>query len=335
MEFLSMGNNRILSCAEALAEALHEEMERDETVVVIGEDITAHDGIFGQFKGLHKKFPQRVIDTPISETCIVGAGLGAALTGMRPLVDMHFADFVTTAMDEIANQTAKIRYMSGGQVKIPLVIWAPDGGGLRAAAHHSQCLEAWFVHTPGLKVVVPSDPADVKGLIKSSLRDDDPVIFFQHKKLFSFEGPVPEEEYLIPLGKGKIKREGSDITLITYSRMTHLCLEAASILEKEGIEVEVLDLRTLKPLDFNLISTSVKKTNRVVIVHEACLTGGFGGELAALIGNKLFDYLDAPIARVASKDVPMPFSPVMEDFVVPSTQDIVLAIRETLGLEPE
>lgn len=286
---------RIISCSEALAEALGEEMERDERIFIIGEDITAHDGIFGQFKGLYKRFPKRVIDTPISETCIIGAGVGAALTGMRPLVDMHFADFFTTAMDEIANQTAKIRYMFGGQTKIPLVIWASDGGGLSAAAHHSQSLESWFIHTPGLKVVVPSEPADVKGLIKTSIRDDDPVIFFQHKKLFAETGPVPEEQYLIPFGKGDIKRQGSDITIITYSRMTYLSLEAADRLAKEGIEVEVIDLRTLNPFDFDLIAESVKKTCHVLVVHEACLTGGFGAEIAARIGEELFDYLDAPV----------------------------------------
>jgi pyruvate/2-oxoglutarate/acetoin dehydrogenase E1 component len=322
---------RILSCSEALAEALAEEMTRDETVFIIGEDIRAHDGIFGQFKGLPKQYPERVIDTPISETCIVGAGLGAALTGMRPLVDMHFADFFTTAMDEIANQAAKIRYMFGGQAKIPLVIWAPDGGGLSAAAHHSQCLESWFIHTPGLKVVVPSEPADVKGLIKSAIRDDDPVIFFQHKKLFAQKGPVPEGEYLIPLGKGDIKRKGQNLTIITYSRMTYLCLEAAEQLAKEGIEAEIIDLRSLKPFDFDLIAESVKKTYNVLIVHEACLTGGFGGEIAARIGEELFDYLDAPVVRVGAKDVPMPFSPVMESFVMPQVKDIVQGVKKVLN----
>ena len=322
---------RILSCSEALAEALAEEMTRDEAVFIIGEDIRAHDGIFGQFKGLPKQYPERVLDTPISETCIVGAGLGAALTGMRPLVDMHFADFFTTAMDEIANQAAKIRYMFGGQAKIPLVIWAPDGGGLSAAAHHSQCLESWFIHTPGLKVVVPSEPADVKGLIKSAIRDDDPVIFFQHKKLFAQKGPVPEGEYLIPLGKGDIKRKGQDLTIITYSRMTYLSLEAAEQLAKEGIEAEVVDLRTLKPFDFDLIAESVKKTYNVLIVHEACLTGGFGGEIAARIGEELFDYLDAPVARIGAKDVPMPFSPVMESFVMPQVKDIVQGAKKVLN----
>jgi pyruvate/2-oxoglutarate/acetoin dehydrogenase E1 component len=324
-------SERMLTCSEALAEALAEEMKRDETVFIIGEDIRAHDGIFGQFKGLPKQYPERVIDTPISETCIVGAGLGAALTGMRPLVDMHFADFFTTAMDEIANQTAKIRYMFGGQAKIPLVIWAPDGGGLSAAAHHSQCLENWFIHTPGLKVVVPSEPADVKGLIKSAIRDDDPVIFFQHKKLFAQKGPVPEGEYLIPLGKGDIKRKGQNLTIITYSRMTYLCLEAAEQLAKEGIEAEIIDLRSLKPFDFDLIAESVKKTYNVLIVHEACLTGGFGGEIAARIGEELFDYLDAPVVRVGAKDVPMPFSPVMESFVMPQVKDIVQGVKKVLN----
>ncbi|HID31029.1 MAG TPA: alpha-ketoacid dehydrogenase subunit beta, partial [Desulfobacterales bacterium] len=218
---------REISCSEAIAEALIEEMERDGTVFVIGEDLIAHGGIFGQFKGLPERFPGRIIDTPISETCIVGSGVGAALTGMRPVVDMHFADFVTTAMDEIANQMAKIHYMFGGQAKIPMVLWAPDGGGLSAAAQHSQCLESWFIHTPGLKVVIPSEPADVKGLLKAAIRDDDPAIFFQHKRLFSQTGPVPEKEYVIPIGKADVKREGRDITILTYSRMTYLCLEAA------------------------------------------------------------------------------------------------------------
>ena len=323
--------DRIISCTEALAEALGEEMERDETIFIIGEDLTAHDGIFGQFKGLNQRYPGRVIDTPISETAIVGAGVGAALTGMRPLVDLHFADFFTTAMDEIANQTAKIRYMFGGQARIPLVIWAPDGGGLSAAAHHSQSLENWFVHTPGLKVVVPSEPADVKGLIKTAIRDDDPVIFFQHKKLFAQTGPVPEEEYVIPLGQAAIKREGKDITLITYSRMTYLSLEAADQLAKEGIDVEIVDLRTLKPLDFDLIAESVKKTNNVLIAHEACLTGGFGGEIAARVGQELFDYLDAPVTRIGAKDVPIPFSPVMESFVLPQVSDIIEGVKKVLN----
>jgi pyruvate dehydrogenase E1 component beta subunit len=311
---------REISCAEAITEALTEEMERDETVFVIGEDLTAHGGIFGQFVGLPERFPDRIIDTPISETCIVG-----------PVVDMHFADFVTTGMDEIVNQMAKIRYMSGGQVTIPMVLWAPDGGGLSAAAQHSQSLESWFIHTPGLKVVVPSEPADVKGLLKAAIRDDDPVIFFQHKLLFARKGVVPEGEYVTPIGSADVKRPGSDITILTYSRMTDLCLEAANKLAGESINPEIIDLRTLKPLDFAMIAESVKKTHNVLIVHEACLTGGFGAEVAARIGEKLFDYLDAPVTRIGAKDVPIPFCPVLENFVLPQVADIVHGVKKVLN----
>ncbi len=324
-------SNREISCSTALREALEEEMERDDTIFIIGEDLVAHGGIFGQFEGLPERFPGRVIDSPISETCIVGSGVGAALTGMRPIVDMHFADFVTTGMDEIANQMAKIRYMFGGQAKIPMVLWAPDGGGLSAAAQHSQSLESWFVHIPGLKVVAPSEPSDVKGLIKAAIRDDDPVIFFQHKRLFAQTGHVPEDEYIIPIGSAAVKRPGKDITILTYSRMTYLCLEAAEQLAKEEIDVEIVDLRTLKPLDFALIAESVKKTYNVLIVHEACLTGGFGGEIAARIGEELFDYLDAPVMRIGAKDVPIPFSPVMEDFVLPKVSDVVEGVKKVLN----
>ena len=321
---------REITCSQAIAEALAEEMERDDTVFILGEDLVSNGGIFCQFKGLPEKFPGRVIDTPISETSIVGSGVGAALTGMRPIVDMHFADFVTTAMDEIVNQMAKIRYMFGGQAKLPMVLWAPDGAGISAAAQHSQSLESWLVHTPGLKVVVPSEPADVKGLLKSAVRDDDPVIFFQHKRLFKQTGPVPEEPCLIPLGKADVKRAGTDITLITYSRMTYECLEAARKLAEQGIQAEVIDLRTLKPLDFDLIARSVKKTGHVVIVHEACLTGGFGAEIAARIGEELFEHLAAPVVRVGAKDVPVPFSPVLEQYVLPQVADILAGADRVL-----
>jgi len=320
--------NRTVSCSTAITEALQEEMARDERVFIIGEDLVAHGGIFGQFKGLPERFPGRIIDAPISEACIVGAGLGAALTGMRPIVDMHFADFVTCAMDEIVNQTAKIRYMFGGQTKVPLVIWAPDGAGMSAAAHHSQSLESWFIHTPGLKVVVPSEPADVKGLLKAAIRDDDPVVFFQHKKLFNKEGLVPEGEHIVPLGKAAIKRVGGSVTILTYGAGFYLSMEAAKELTGMGIEVEVIDLRTLKPIDFLTISQSVKKTNRAVVVHEACLTGGFGGELVARISSELFDELDAPVLRVATKDLPIPFSPPLEKFVLPKLEDIISAVRQ-------
>jgi pyruvate/2-oxoglutarate/acetoin dehydrogenase E1 component len=328
-------NSRELTTTEAMAEALREEMTRDASVFIVGEDLAAHGGIFGQFVGLAEAFPGRVIDTPISETCIVGAGLGAALTGMRPFVDMHFADFVTTAMDEIANQAAKIRYMFGGQVKIPMVIWAPDGAGLSAAAHHSQSLEAWFVHTPGLKVVSPCLPYDVKGLIKTAIRDEDPIVFFMHKKLFSRKGPVPEKEYLIPLGRADCKRPGKDVTVITYSMALLHALEAAERLGRDGIDVEVLDLRSLWPLDWEAIAKSVTKTHRVVVAHEACVTGGFGAEIAARVQQELFDELDAPIYRVGAPRVPHPFSPPMENAVLPGAERIAEAIYRTVESEAQ
>jgi acetoin:2,6-dichlorophenolindophenol oxidoreductase subunit beta len=321
-------SDRIMSASAALAEGLHEEMSRDPSIFILGEDLTAHAGIFGQFKGLPEAFPGRIIDTPISESCIAGCGVGAALTGMRPIVDFHFSDFVTCGMDELCNQAAKIRYMFGGQVKLPLVVWCPDGAGLRAAAQHSQSLEAWFVHTPGLKVVVPSEAADVKGLMKAAIRDDDPVMFFQHKRLFRREGHVPADpEFIIPLGCAAVKREGKDVSLLTYGSGFFLCLDAAQELAKEGIEAEVVDLRTLKPLDMETVAASVRKTHRAVIVHEACLTGGFGAELAARIQAELFDELDAPVLRVAAKDVPIPFSPPLEDFVLPKPADVVRAVK--------
>jgi len=324
-------NERILTASAALSEALHEEMQRDETVFILGEDLTAHAGIFGQFKGIPENFPGRIIDTPLSEAAIVGVGVGSALTGMRPVVDLHFSDFVTCCMDELVNQAAKIRYMFGGQVKMPMVVWCPDGAGIRAAAQHSQSLEAWFVHVPGLKVVVPSEPADVKGLIKSAIRDDDPVMFFQNKSLFSRQGPVQKEEYLIPLGKAAVKREGRDVSLICYGSGYYLCKEAADILAGQNIDAEIVDLRTLKPLDMDTVASSVKKTGGAVTVHEACLTGGFGAELCALIQEQLFDHLKAPVRRVAARDVPMPFSPDMEDFCLPKVADVVAAAQAVVS----
>ncbi len=317
---------RILSSSAALAEALHEEMRRDASIFIMGEDLVAHAGIFGQFKGLPEAFPGRIIDTPISEAAIAGCGVGAAMTGMRPIIDFHFSDFVTCGMDELCNQAAKIRYMFGGQVKLPMVVWCPDGAGLRAAAQHSQSLEAWFVHVPGLKVVVPSEPADVKGLIKAAIRDDDPVMFFQHKKLFAKQGPVPEADYVTPLGQAAVKREGDDVTLLCYGAGTYLCREAGDALADRQIEAEIVDLLTLKPLDMATVATSIRKTHRAVIVHEACLTGGFGAELAARIQDELFDELRAPVKRVGARDVPMPFSPPMEDFVLPDVADVLQAV---------
>ena len=324
-------SERILSCAQALAEALHAEMTRDERVYILGEDLTAHAGIFGQFKGIPEAFPERIFDTPISEAAIVGVGVGSALTGMRPFVDLHFSDFVTCCMDELVNQAAKIRYMLGGQVKVPMVVWCPDGAGIRAAAQHSQSLEAWFVHTPGLKVVVPSEPADVKGLVKAAIRDDDPVMFFQHKKLFAKEGPVPTGDWVIGLGQATVKRAGVGLTLICYGAGFYLCREAAEDLAPMGIDVEIVDLRSLKPLDMTTVAASVRKTGRAVIVHEACRTGGFGAEVAAQIQESMFDDLKAPVLRVAGKDVPIPFAPGLEDFVLPSVKDVVTAAQAVMA----
>ena len=319
-------SDRIMSASAALAEALHEEMARDETVFILGEDLTAHAGIFGQFKGIPEKFPGRILDTPISEAAIAGCGVGSALTGMRPIVDFHFSDFVTCGMDEFCNQAAKIRYMFGGQVKLPMVVWCPDGAGLRAAAQHSQSLEAWFVHTPGLKVVIPSEPADVKGLMKASIRDDDPVVFIEHKLLYMTRGPVPEEELIVPLGKAEIKRPGRDATLITYSYMTLKCLEAAAVLEKEGIDVEVIDLRTLTPLDTETLLASVRRTGRAMVVHEACKRGGIGGDIAAMLMEEAYDDLDGPVVRIAGRNTPIPYNVKIEQACVPSVEEIVAGV---------
>ena len=283
-----------LTFTEATIAAMREEMRRDPMVFVIGEDMALQGGVFGQFQGLPEEFGvQRVLDTPISETSIVGA----AMCGARPVVDMHFADFVATAMDEVVNQAAKMRYMFGGQAKVPMVLRMPDGAIHSAAAHHSQSIEAWFLHTPGLKLVVPSNPRDARGLLKSAIRDDDPVLFFEHKALFNTKGEVPDEEELVPLGRAAIVRRGrapsagsgQAVTILTYSLMTHRCLEAAERLAAEGFDAEVIDLRSLKPLDWETIAASVRKSHRAVIVHEACRTGGVGGELAARIGEELFD----------------------------------------------
>jgi pyruvate dehydrogenase E1 component beta subunit len=315
-----------LTFTEATILAMREEMQRDELVFVIGEDMARQGGVFGQFQGLPEEFGEhRVLDTPISETSIVGAAVGAAMCGARPVVDMHFADFVSTAMDELVNQAAKMRYMFGGQTSVPLVLRMPDGSINSAAAHHSQCVEAWFVHTPGVKCVVPSNPRDARALLKAAIRDDDPVLFFEHKALFKVKGEVPEAEEIIPLGQAAVVRSGGDLTILTYSQMTSRCLAAAEQLAEGGIEAEIVDLRSLKPLDWDCVAESVRRTHRVLIVHEACRTGGFGGELAARIGEELFDWLDAPVSRVGAKDVPLPFSPPLERFVIPQVEDVLAA----------
>ncbi len=320
---------REITYAEAIREALREEMKRDERVYIIGEDVGRFGGCFGVTKGLWEEFgDERVKDTPISETAIIGSSVGAAATGMRPVPEIMFCDFMGVAMDEITNQAAKMRYMFGGKVKLPMVVRTPVGGGLSAAAQHSQSLEAWFTHLPGLKVVMPSTPYDAKGLLKAAIRDDNPVIFLEHKMLYGVKGEVPEEEYIVPLGVADVKREGKDITIIATSMMVYKSLEAAKELEKEGISVEVVDPRTLYPLDEERILESVKKTHRAIVVHEAVERSGFGGEIVAIIMEKAFEYLDAPVKRVCAKNTPIPFSPPLEKFVIPQVEDIIKAIKE-------
>lgn len=324
---------RTISFSEATLEAMKEEMRRDPTVFVYGEDIVRQGGIFGQFKGLPEEFGGRIRDVPISETAIVGAALGAALTGTRPVADMHFADFIGVAFDELANQIAKNRYMFGGQANIPLVVRAPDGIINQAAAQHSQSVEGWIQNIPGLIIVAPSSPATAKGLLKSAIRQNDPVIYFEHKVLYPQKGPVPEEEFLTPIGKAEIRREGTDVTIVTYSIMVQKCEEVARDLEKEGVSVEVIDLLTLKPFDVDAVIRSVKKTHRCVIVHEAVVTGGLGAEIASQIQERAFYYLDAPVLRVGAKNVPIPFSPPMEKYVAANQQDVRRAVLRVLHKE--
>ncbi len=320
---------REITFAEATLEAMKEEMEKDDTIFIMGEDLARQGGIFGQFKGLPEMFgTERIIDSPISETAIVGAVIGAALAGMRPIADMHFADFMGITMDEIFNQMAKIRYMFGGQTIVPMVIRAPDGLIRSGAAQHSQSIEAWFNGIPGIKVVAPSNPADAKGLLKAAIQSDDPVIFFENKDLYRQSGEVPEDENLIvPIGKAKVVKEGNDVTIVSYSIMMKKALEASEILEKEGYSVEVVDLITLSPFDEETVIESVKKTHRLLIAHEAVKRGGLGGEIAAVIAEKAIDYLDAPIIRVGAKFTPVPFSPTLENAYRPKTIDIVNGIK--------
>lgn len=324
--------NRQLTFAEALNESLRQEMERDENVLVMGEDIAETGGIFQVTKGLSTQFgSRRVRDTPISEATFCGAGVGAALAGLRPVVEVQIFDFVTQMMDMIVNQAAKFRFMNGGTAKVPMVIRGPQGGGIRLAAQHSQSLEAWFAHIPGLVVVAPATPYDAKGLLISAIRDDNPVIFLEHKMLYLSErGPVPEESYAIPLGKAAVKREGTDVSVVATQVMVGRALSAAQVLEREGISVEVIDPRTIRPLDEETILASVRKTGRLVVAHEACKTGGFGGEIAAVVAEKAFEYLRAPIARVAAFDTPMPFNDKLEAAVIPSRDSIVNAVRALL-----
>lgn len=324
---------REITCAAAIREAMTEEMRRDPDVFFLGEDIAAYGGAFGVSAGMVEEFgPARVRDTPISEAAITGCAVGAAMTGMRPIVEIMFSDFITVAMDQLVNQAAKSRYMFGGQAAVPLVLRTAGGSGTGAAGQHSQSIEAWIANVPGLKIVAPSTPYDAKGLLKTAIRDNNAVVFIESKLLYRAKGPVPAAEYTIPLGRAAVRRAGADATIITYGRMAPRCLDVAAQFAGEGVDIEVIDIRTLVPLDRAAIVASVKKTGRVLIVHEACRTGGFGAEIAAGIADsEAFYYLDAPIVRCAGLDVPIPYNPVLEANVVPTEERIAADLRRLLS----
>jgi acetoin:2,6-dichlorophenolindophenol oxidoreductase subunit beta len=318
---------KILTYGEAIAEGLALEMRRDPRVYVAGEDVGGHGGAFGVSGSLFEEFgPTRVLDTPISEAVIVGHGVGAAAAGLRPVVEIMFMDFLGCCMDELCNQAAKMHYMFGGMISVPLVVRTAAGAGINAAAQHSQALEGIVTAIPGLKTVAPATPADAKGLIIASIRDDNPVVFVEDKTLYTLKGEVPEGEYVVPLGKADIKRSGQDVTIVSWSKMVHQSLAAAEMLEKEGVDAEVVDLRTLVPLDIDTVVASVSKTHKLVIVHEAARTGGFGGEVAARVADEGFDLLDAPIRRVTAPDSPVPFSPTLEKAWLPDAAKIKAAV---------
>jgi pyruvate/2-oxoglutarate/acetoin dehydrogenase E1 component len=320
---------REISYADAIIEALREEMKRDDRVFLMGEDVGLYGGAYGASRGLFEEFGQwRVIDTPISEATIGGAAVGAAMAGMRPVAEIMYVDFTPLAMDQVANQGAKNRYMFGGKTSVPMVIRTEGGAGRAIAAHHSQSLEALWTHFPGIYVVMPSTPYDVKGLLKAAIRDNNPVMFIEHKMLYKNKGRVPEEEYVIPLGIADIKRPGKDVTLVTYSRQVLNALDAAEVLAKEGIDVEVVDLRCLKPLDIDTIVNSVKKTGRFVGVTEAYENTSFINEVMAQVNDYAFDYLDAPMVRVAAANVPVPRAEVLEDLAIPNVNRIIKACRK-------
>lgn len=327
---MSENGKREITYLEAVREAMVQEMREDENVFLLGEDIGVYGGAFGVSKGMLEEFgPDRVLETPISEEGIAGTATGAGLMGMRPIMEIMFMDFVTLSLDQLVNQAAKMRFMFGGMASIPLVCRAPAGSGTGAAAQHSQSLEAWLVHAPGIKVVSPSNAYDAKGLLITSIRDNNPVFFMEHKLLYRTKTHVPEDLYSIAFGQAEVKREGNDLTIIAYSIMIPRSLEAAEKLASEGIDCEVIDPRTLKPLDEDTIFSSVSKTGRVLIVHEAPITGGFGGELAALIsGSDAFDFLDAPIRRLAGRNIPIPYNRILERAAVPQVEDIEAAARE-------
>jgi pyruvate/2-oxoglutarate/acetoin dehydrogenase E1 component len=314
----------------AINEAIKEEMERDENVFLMGEDVGVPGGSFGASRGLYDLFgPERVVDTPISEAAITGMAAGAAACGLRPILEIMFMDFMTVCMDGIVNQIAKMRYMFGSQYAMPIVIRTPSGAGLNAGPQHSQSLEAWFAHVPGLKVVMPGNPHDVKGIIKSAVRDENPVIVVEHKALYASKGEIPEEEYLVPIGKAYVKKEGADVTVVAVSKMVHESLKAAEILAKDGIHVEVIDLLTVSPWDRETVFNSIGKTHRLVIAHEAVKSFGMGAEISAAVSEEIMDELDAPIMRVGAPFVPIPFS--LEKAYLPNADHIITAVKKTLA----
>src|SRR5919106_974557 len=321
-----------LTYREAIRDAMSEAMRRDDDVFIMGEDIAEMGGSMGVTQGMLDEFgPERVRNSPISEMAIVGAGIGAAIAGMRPIVEIMYQDFTTLAMEQIVNQAAKHRYMSGGQVKVPLTIRTQGGAGWSPGAQHAQQLEAWFVHVPGLKVVFPSTPADVRGLLWTSIYDDNPVLFFEHRTLYGLKEEVPDDLEPISLGEARVHREGDDVTVVATGRLLHEALGAAARAEEEGVSVEVIDPRTLQPLDEGALVESVRKTTRCVVAHEAVTRMGFGAEVASVVQYGAFDYLDAPIERVGARFTPLPFAPVMEEFVVPHEDDVLQAILRTVG----
>ena len=321
-----------ITVSKAIREGLHEEMVRDDKVFIMGEDMAVMGNVFAITTGFLDEFgPNRVIDTPISEEGFCGMAVGAAMRGMRPVVELMYDDFATVAADPLLNQAAKMRYMTGGQASVPMVLRAPMGSGRRNAGQHSQSLENFFCHFPGLKVVAPCSAEDAKGLIKSAIRDDDPVIVLEHKLLYAKKEEIPEKEYLTPIGKAKVKREGKDLTIITWSREVNFSMEAAEKLAAEGIDVEVLDLRTLVPIDWEAIKASVSKTHNVIVVSEEVKRGSYAGEISAQIAEELFDELDAPVERVCGLNIVSPFSPVLEDQNFPHPDDIVKAVKRVLN----
>ncbi len=321
----------IMNYAEAIRDALLLEMERDPDIYIIGEDVGRFGNIFGVTRGLMDRFGKdRVCDTPIAESAIVGTAVGSAACGLRPVAELMYIDFIGVALDQLYNQAAKMRYMFGGKIQIPMVLRGACGAGKGGAAQHSQSLEGWFMHIPGLKVVIPSTPADAKGLLTASIRDDNPVVFLEHKLLYATKGEVPEGEYIIPLGKADIKREGRDATVVATSRMVYFALNAAEKLSQEGIEIEIVDPRTLSPLDEETILASVKKTHRLVIVHEEVKFAGSGAEISAMVAENGIEYLDAPIVRIGAPFSPVPYSPVLESGFIPSEEKIIDGVKKVM-----